>query len=238
MAGIKRWFPVSHDINADAEVWAMRHEVGEKALSVWLEFLSIADRNNGELPGDLEELIRLVSGRCQATKRTVRGVYDFAVRRLWLTSEKPLRLVKYLNYHRTRVTNKQPSEPSEPNLTKPIPPISPKGGRVVGDFQFEMFWKEYPKKVKKPVALKAWRKEVSAKEGLPEIIMTALRKHKAQEDWVKDGGRFIPHPSSWLNQRRWEDDVREARRSSFFTPEEEAEQMRIARKVYGLTDGD
>ncbi len=32
MPRIKRWFPVSHDINADAEVWAMRKQIGEKKL--------------------------------------------------------------------------------------------------------------------------------------------------------------------------------------------------------------
>ena len=23
----------------------------------------------------------------------------------------------------------------------------------------------------------------------------------------KDGGQFVPHPTTWLNQRRWEDEV-------------------------------
>lgn len=119
MPRIKSWFTVSHDINADPEVWAMRHEIGEKALSVWLEFLSIADRNEGELPGDLEELIRLVAGRCQASQRTVRGVYEFALTRLWLNSETTLKVTKWAKYHRTTEQKPAPSEPSEPDRTKP-----------------------------------------------------------------------------------------------------------------------
>jgi len=49
MPRIRRWFPVSQDINSDPEVWIMRESIGEKALSIWLEFLSIADRNEGFL---------------------------------------------------------------------------------------------------------------------------------------------------------------------------------------------
>jgi hypothetical protein len=58
MPQIKRWFPVSHDINADPEVWAMRRQIGEKSLSIWLEMLSIADRNDSRLVGDYEQLVR------------------------------------------------------------------------------------------------------------------------------------------------------------------------------------
>jgi hypothetical protein len=25
-------------------------------------------------------------------------------------------------------------------------------------------------------------------------------------EWTKDGGQFIPHPATWLNQKRWEDE--------------------------------
>lgn len=105
---------MNHDINGDPEVWAMRRQIGEKALSIWLEFLSIADRNDGELPGDLEELIRLVAGRCQATKRTVTAVYQFATSRLWLDYQPPLRVVKYAKYHRIEERNPRPPDPTEP----------------------------------------------------------------------------------------------------------------------------
>src|SRR6266481_1204557 len=118
MPRIKRWFAVSDNINADPEVWAMRHEIGEKSLSIWLKFLCIAGRNDGELPGDSEELIRLVAGRCQATKRTVSGVYQFAVSRLWLTSESTLRVTKWAKYNRTREPNEAPSYTTVPTLPK------------------------------------------------------------------------------------------------------------------------
>ena len=123
MPRIKRWFPVSHDINSDPEIWAMRREIGEKSLSIWLEMLSISDRNESELPGDCQELIRSIAGKCQATIRTVTAVLDFAISRLWLTYHPTLRTTKYWNYHKKREPNKAPigeptgSPPTLPSLT-------------------------------------------------------------------------------------------------------------------------
>src|SRR5215510_9681166 len=100
MPRIKRWFPVSHDINADPEIWAMKHQIGERSLCVWLEILSIADRNESELPGDYEELIRSIAGKCQCTHRTVSSVFEFAKSRLWLVSDPTLRTRNYGKYNR------------------------------------------------------------------------------------------------------------------------------------------
>jgi DNA replication protein DnaC len=34
-----------------------------------------------------------------------------------------------------------------------------------------------------------------------------LEKQKVSTEWLKDGGQFIPHPATWLNGRRWEDEA-------------------------------
>jgi len=54
MPRIKRWFPVSQSINQDPEIWEMTRTFGERALRVWLEILSIGDRNEGVLKGSIE----------------------------------------------------------------------------------------------------------------------------------------------------------------------------------------
>ncbi len=38
-------------------------------------------------------------------------------------------------------------------------------------------------------------------------LVTAIKAQKQGEQWAKDGGRFIPHPATWLNQARWEDEA-------------------------------
>ena len=74
----------------------------------------------------------------------------------------------------------------------------------VDEQAFNTFWTEYPKKVAKATAYKAWAK-VDPK--LYETIMAALTTQKASEDWTKENGKFIPHPTTWLNQQRWEDEL-------------------------------
>ncbi|WP_268798034.1 hypothetical protein [Pseudomonas huanghezhanensis] len=39
------------------------------------------------------------------------------------------------------------------------------------------------------------------------MLMTALAEHMAQESWSRDNGQFVPLPASWLNARRWEDEL-------------------------------
>ena len=67
---------------------------------------------------------------------------------------------------------------------------------------FTEFWALYPRKVGKIAALKAWRSTA------PKIadVRSALAWQVTQPGWVKDAGAFIPHPATWLNQRRWEDE--------------------------------
>ncbi|UCV15520.1 helix-turn-helix domain-containing protein [Quatrionicoccus australiensis] len=77
------------------------------------------------------------------------------------------------------------------------------------DDGFATFWAQYPKKVAKPQALKAWKKIKPAGQLLASL-MAALDKQKASADWLKDGGQFIPHPATWLNGRRWEDEAPQA----------------------------
>jgi hypothetical protein len=82
-------------------------------------------------------------------------------------------------------------------------PIVPKGD---DDGLFEIFWKNYPKKIGKQAARKAWNKIRSPKEVL-EKMKAVLPRQKVSEQWTKDNGQFIPHPATYLNQGRWEDET-------------------------------
>ena len=71
---------------------------------------------------------------------------------------------------------------------------------------FETFWRAYPRKTAKGAARKAWAK-LDPVGGLLDSIMAAVEAQKNSRQWLADGGRFIPHASTWLNQARWEDEV-------------------------------
>lgn len=73
---------------------------------------------------------------------------------------------------------------------------------------FTKFWAAYPKREKKAEALRAFSKMVS-NGSLPniDVLLAAIVKRKGTADWIKDGGQYIPLPTSWLNGRRWEDEI-------------------------------
>ena len=64
------------------------------------------------------------------------------------------------------------------------------------------------KKRAKQSALKAWEK-LKPDDDLFTKIMQGLVRWKQSPDWLKDDGQFIPYPATWLNGRRWEDEIEE-----------------------------
>lgn len=72
------------------------------------------------------------------------------------------------------------------------------------DVGFASFWSEFPNKKAKADAFKAWSK-LNPDDVLQASILKAVEVQCRGEDWRKEGGRFIPHPATWLNGRRWED---------------------------------
>lgn len=69
---------------------------------------------------------------------------------------------------------------------------------------FDDVWSKYPRKVARKDAMKAWDKIKSVDH---QLIIEAIEKHKRTEDWRKDGGRYIPYFSTWLNGERWTDQL-------------------------------
>ena len=71
---------------------------------------------------------------------------------------------------------------------------------------FEEFWKIYPKKKGKGYAKKAWIK-IRPDESLLKKMVSKIEILKKSDQWKKDNGQFIPHPSTWLNGEGWEDEI-------------------------------
>jgi hypothetical protein len=71
---------------------------------------------------------------------------------------------------------------------------------------FDAFWAAYPRKTGKEAARRAWAK-AKAKPDVSTII-AKIAEWKQTEQWQKEGGQYIPYPATWLNQGRWDDDVK------------------------------
>lgn len=68
---------------------------------------------------------------------------------------------------------------------------------------FDRFWEAYPRKVGKVKALAAFQKVTAP----VDILLSAIAEQKKSPQWQKDDGQFIPHPATWLNGKRWEDQI-------------------------------
>ena len=67
---------------------------------------------------------------------------------------------------------------------------------------FSEFWDLYPRKVGKTAAWRAWQQRAP----ILAAVKAALGWQVASRDWVKESGRYIPNPATYLNQGRWQDE--------------------------------
>lgn len=74
---------------------------------------------------------------------------------------------------------------------------------AAADDAFDDFWKLYPKKVGKQDARRVWDRKTRTTD--PTDIIAGLRRYLPI--YGQADPQFIPHPSTWLQQGRWEDEV-------------------------------
>ena len=79
------------------------------------------------------------------------------------------------------------------------PPKKPEDG-------FDDWWKQYPKKVGKLDAQKAYRAAI--KQGAtPQALLDGLERYNANWKAKSTELQYIPYPASWLRKGRWEDEL-------------------------------
>lgn len=68
---------------------------------------------------------------------------------------------------------------------------------------FEIMWAAYPRKDNRKKAIDAWDK-LKPNLELCQAMYNALKRQCRDPRWAEEGGKYIPMFSTWLNQRRWE----------------------------------
>ena len=103
------------------------------------------------------------------------------------------------------------SKLTESNLTEPNPEpargaegVSATNGTGLRE-RFETFWRAYPRRVGKSAAWRAWQQRHPGAELLQQIL-SALAWQIKQDSWIREAGRYVPNPATWLNAARWEDE--------------------------------
>lgn len=112
---------------------------------------------------------------------------------------------------RTSVThgeNESPPPESESDdeecvlLKLPVKPKPPECGSDQ-DPDFVAFWTAYPRKVGKPSARTAWRRAIKDRTD-PAVIIAAAAEYRDDPERRRSPKRFTPHPSTWLNDARFD----------------------------------
>lgn len=80
---------------------------------------------------------------------------------------------------------------------------------------FEQFWTSYPLKVGKGKAAEVWHRRKC--DPLLPLILTKIRELKISEAWTKEAGKYIPHPTTWLNREGWHDELPQSNGSTLHT---------------------
>lgn len=110
------------------------------------------------------------------------------------------------------------AEMIEHAFSRPVPAYEPSFALTPPDAQvdkkaatrrdFETFWAEYPRKVGKGDAMKAYARafqRIGAVNAPPKVILDNLRRLSA--GWRQKDPEKIPHPATWLNRDGWEDET-------------------------------
>lgn len=86
---------------------------------------------------------------------------------------------------------------------------------VILDGWFNEFWSIYPKKVQRKTSEQKFKLYVKD-ECTFNAILLDVRMRLKSTDWTKENGRFIPHPTTYLNQQRWEDETKPEEKATSF----------------------
>ena len=107
-----------------------------------------------------------------------------------------------------------------PRIVKPAPVVK-ELPRVISEKKpddsaeitemFVSFWKAYPRHEAKQNAYKKFCAIIrdtkpEERKSFVEAMISAVVKQRQSDQWMKDNGQYIPMPTTWLNQRRWEDE--------------------------------
>ena len=227
------YFPHECDASSDPKTSRIIRELGMEGYGVFWRLLEILYRQEGRMAPDYDQLSYDIRVEPEKIKRVVEGYGLFQIDEQGkICSEavdKRLLIIRQTSEARSHAgtlggyakaknlanAKQMPGKPLASAWQTSGKPLANSGNIKENKIKenkikkegglFEAFWTQYPRKTAKPSAQKSWGR--IGGDGLAVAIMAGLERHKLSLQWQKDDGQFIPHPATFLNQRRWEDDV-------------------------------
>ncbi|KJS33056.1 MAG: hypothetical protein VR64_03870 [Desulfatitalea sp. BRH_c12] len=112
-----------------------------------------------------------------------------------------------LKKNRSRYPTMDPDTYRDPDKSPPTPPDEENSAYSLS---FETWWKQYPRKIAKDDAFKAWQKIGKTNTTTVQQLIQAIQKQVEGKHFRgRDGQDYVPNPATWLNQGRWKDEIKE-----------------------------
>ncbi|MBA7690629.1 hypothetical protein ES703_99160 [subsurface metagenome] len=178
----------------------LKSVAGKRTMEVFgffCKFLEIAANQKSEQrgillneknkPATIEDLAFILDVPVKQVENAVKVLSDEKVG--WLTNNTN----QYNSIQHNTSIRKSPENPGN----------SGKSGKV--ESKFDLFWSAYPKKMGKGAARRAFEK-IKPSDDLLQKILSAVEQQSKSEQWLKEDGRYVPNPATWLNQERWDDE--------------------------------
>ena len=88
--------------------------------------------------------------------------------------------------------------------TKNRSPSKPAAKTATANVSFDRFWAAYPRKQAKAEAMKVWK--ARGLDAIADLIVADVTRRRIDDQQWSDP-QYIPYPATYINQRRWEDEI-------------------------------
>ena len=212
------WFSHDRELRNDRKVKAVRQKFGAEGYAAFVMFLEVlADAEDFKVRFSENE-IDLLAGDFEIETEKLEQIVNFFLKVGLLQVEDGYLLNEHLIerlspltkkrasmrqlYQETKGDKKPERKPGEPPEDEaPKKPTKPKA-ETMSEEDFDTFWAKYPLKEDKK---KSKEKFLRLPKALLETILSAIEENKTKNrKWIEG---FIPHPTTWLNGERWNDEL-------------------------------
>lgn len=124
------------------------------------------------------------------------------VQRQWIVEDSRVRMRRHRAKKREENENSVTTKSQNPSES--VSASASESKKEVED-RFDLFWSAYPKKVAKKKAQQIWMR-LKPSEDLTKRIIADVEARAKTDSWKKEKRKYVPHPTTYLNQERWEDE--------------------------------
>ena len=181
--------------------WAVKQETKSPISKLVLLMVANYADEQGQAYPSQEHLAKL----CQCTRVSVNRHIKELERQGFLS------IIKTKNWHYGYNTYKL-NMGYVTNIDIPSKPSTHNTQDILISDHFDDFWKECRRKIGKKKAQQLYEKIIKNGEAQESELLKSMKKYNDNNKGTEE--KFILHPSTWLNQARWQDMVEDQRKKN------------------------